>query len=202
MPKGEVERLLGTFDPRRPRELRDLAIATLLFANGLRVSEVAGLRRSQVGREEGHPVIELSGKGGSRTRTTLRPEVAKLLETHIAKNAPHGEYLFRAMPRNPRHFEREGRDPRTRPISTHSIEKMLKRAARKARLDPRRVRPHAGRVFFVTEAYEATGDLERVSRGVGHEDLSTTRGYLRYLDTAGKHPALALPALTPKRPTP
>jgi len=130
-------------------------------------------------------------------KSVLSPDVEKTLEEHLRKNVPHGQYVFRAMPTNAKYHEGKGRDPRTRPIGTRSILVMLKRYARLAQLDPRSIRPHGGRVFFITEAYRRTHDLERVARAVGHKSLGTTRRYLRYLEEAKDHAALAV-RLTPR----
>lgn len=197
--KKDVEQLLGAMDPKTPRGLRDRAIAMMLFGQGLRVSEVAKLQRKQLVTEDGYIVARLVGKGGSAVKSVLSPEVDQVLQEHLRKNVPHGEYLFRALPRNPKFFESRGQDPRTRPITTHSILVALKRYARAAGLDPGSVRTHGGRVFFITEAYRRTHDLERVSRAVGHKSIATTKRYLRYLEEHREHAALAI-HLTPREP--
>ena len=179
--KREVEVLLGVMDPSTPLGLRDRTITMLFYGQGLRLAEVATLERDHLTTEDGYTVIRRAGKGGRKFRSVLSPEAERLLREHLKKNAPHGRYIFRAMPRNGSYQVKEGRDPRTRPLSAWSIRKSLKRHARLAGLDPGSIRPHAGRVFFVTEGYRRTGDLEAVSRDVGHVSIATTRGYLHHL---------------------
>jgi len=190
--KREVELLLGAMDSTTARGLRDRAIGLLLFGQGLRVSEVAKLEKRHLATEDGYTVIRLAGKGGTIVKSVLSPDVEQVLGEHLRKNVPQGQYVFRAMPTNAKYHEGKGRDPRTRPIGTRSILVMLKSHARQAKLDPRSIRPHGGRVFFITEAYRRTHDLERVARAVGHQSLGTTRRYLRYLEEANDHAALAV----------
>jgi integrase/recombinase XerD len=197
--KREAEQLLGVMDPATLPGLRDRAIGMLLFGQGLRVSEVAKLEKRHLSTEDGYTVIRLAGKGGSLVKSVLSPDVEAVLREHLKKNVPQGEYVFRAMPRNAKYHEGKGRDPRTRPIGTRSILVMLKNYARRARLDPGSIRPHGGRVFFITEAYRRTHDLERIARAVGHRSLATTRRYLRYLEEPKDHAALAV-HLSPREP--
>jgi integrase/recombinase XerD len=197
--KREVEMLLGAMDTHQARGLRDRAIAMLLFGQGLRVSEVAKLERRHLSTEDGYTVLRLAGKGGAAQKSVLSPEVGEVFQEHLGRNVPHGTYLFRAMPRNAKYFEGTGCDPRTRPLGARSILVMLKSYARQAGLDPASVRPHGGRVFFITEAYRRTHDLERVARAVGHKSIGTTRRYLRYLEEPREHAALAV-HLAPREP--
>lgn len=195
--KRDAEQLLGAMDQGSPRGLRNRAIGMILFGQGLRVSEVAKLQKKHLATEDGYTVVRLAGKGGAIVKSVLSPDVDRVLQDHLRKNVPHGEYVFRAMPTNSRYHEGKGRDPRTRPIGTRSILVMLKRYARRAQLDPGSVRAHGGRVFFITEAYRRTRDLERVASAVGHRSLSTTRRYLRYIQELKDHAALSV-RLTPR----
>jgi len=183
-PREEVERLLQRIDPATPRGARDRAIMLLLFNQGLRVSEVARLQRPSIQQHGEHTLLSLVGKGGSEIRSVLAPRVKTALETHLRINAPQGLFVFQALGK---------RFPGVRPsITPRSIHSSLKRFARLAGLDPRGVRPHSGRVFFITQAYLKSRDLERVATAVGHRNLATTRRYLRYQDILGSHPALLI----------
>ncbi len=86
-----------------------------------------------------------------------------------------------------------------RPISARAIHAMVKRYARKAGLDPRVLRPHSGRVFFITQSYLKTRDLERMARAVGHRELATTRRYLRLGAVLEDHPAKLIDLLPHRR---
>ena len=161
------------------------------------MSEVAKLHRDNLASEDGYVVIRLSGKGGRVTHTVLSPDAEKIIRAHRAKVKGASGYLFLAMARNGHYQKSLGRDPRTRPISTRSVLMMLKSYARKAGLDPKVIRPHGGRVFFVTEAYRRTHDLEGIAHAVGHANLGSTRKYLRYVAEHKDHAALSV-LLTPR----
>ena len=180
--KREVELLLGVMDTQTPIGLRDRTIAMLLYGHGIRLSEVATLEKRHFATEDGSLVIRRAGKGGRLLKRFLNPDTEKMLREHLKRNVPLGEYVFRAMARNASFHAKAGRDPRLRPISVRAIQENLKRHARRAGLDPGSIRPHGGRVFFVTEGYRRSGNLEAVSREVGHARLDTTRRYLRYLE--------------------
>lgn len=199
--KREVEYVLGTFDTSTPRGLRDFLITYLVLVYGIRVSAVAGLRKNQIAEEDGIPIIILRDKGATVKRG-LRKDLAELLEKHIKMNCPGGEYVFRAMPRNDLYFRSAGKDLRTRPITTQSVEEMLRRAARRAGLGDakvRSIRPHSGRVFFITHGTEITGDMELVGRFAGHSSYNTTRRYRRYQESPRSDPALLM-SIRPRKP--
>jgi integrase/recombinase XerD len=188
----EVERLLQSTVPETAIGLRDRALLLLLFHQGLRVSEVAKLRTEHLRQQDGHLILGLLGKGGSVIQTVLAPPVARVLREHLGRSVPSGGNVFRAMPRNPGFFTQAGRVLSETPITIRSIHERVKHYARKAGLDPSGVRPHSGRVFFITSAYLKCRDLERVARAVGHRNLATTRRYLRLQETLSDHPSLLI----------
>jgi site-specific recombinase XerD len=166
----EVRRLLRAISPTDRRGRRDLLILTLLFNQGLRVSEVARLERSNVMRFGRQTYLSLVGKGGGEVRSVLPHHVARLLDRHLSE-AAGPRYVFTRL-------DGGGGGP-DRPLAVRVIHRRLKGYARKAGIDPATVRPHSGRVFFITQSYLLTRDLERVARAVGHRELATTRRYLR-----------------------
>lgn len=178
----EVARLFRAMNPRSPVGRRDLLIFLLLFNHGLRVSEVARLERSSVLRSDRRTYLALVGKGGSEVRSVLRDDVAELLDRHIRSLPPGGRFVFSRMDR--------GSLTERRPLSTRFIHLQLKHYAERAGLDPSTVRPHSGRVFFITQSYLRTRDLELVARAVGHRELATTRRYLRLGSALEEHPAI------------
>src|SRR5438094_8454200 len=86
-----------------------------------------------------------------------------------------------------------------RHLANRVIYDRLKAYIAKAGLNPTYIRPHSGRVFFITQSYFKTRDLERVARAVGHRDLATTRRYLRLGSVLGDHPARVI-TLAPPSP--
>jgi integrase/recombinase XerD len=186
---AEVVKLLGSMSPRSRRGRRDLLIALLLFNQGLRVSEVARLERSNVLRSGKRTYLALVGKGGSEVRSVLQDEVAALLDKHLRCLDAESRYLFSRLTSD---------KAAECPITPRAIHANLKRYAARAGLDPTFIRPHSGRVYFITQSYLKTRDLERVARAVGHRELATTRRYLRLGSALEDHPA-SLIELLPRR---
>lgn len=177
----QVARLLGQVSQRSLVGRRDLLILLLLFNQGLRVSEVANLKRSNILRNGRQTYLALVGKGGSEVRSVLRDDVAKLLDRHVQSIPPGSDILFtRSGTRGVGEL---------RPLTSRAIHGTLRRYAIRAGLNPATVRPHSGRVYFITQSYLLTRDLERVARAVGHRELATTRRYLRLGSALEDHPA-------------
>lgn len=189
----DVRRLLRTIGSRTPRRQRDLLMTLLFFNQGLRISEVARLERSHVKRHGKRTYLELVGKGGSEIRSSLPNDLAALLERHLRERNPESPFVFTRMDQE----EPGGRLPE-RPLATRTIRGKFKDYAVQAGLDPTLVRPHSGRVYFITQSYQKTRDLERVARVVGHRDLATTRRYLRLGSMLNDHAAMLM-NLTPRR---
>ncbi len=193
---AEVRRLLGVIPAARPAGRRDLLIALLLFNQGLRLSEVSRLERSQILRHGRQTYLAIVGKGGSEIRSVLGKDVAALLEVHVQELPAGRRFLFTRLD------GRGGRDRDAspdRPLDPTTIRTKLKAYAALAGLDPTLVRPHSGRVFFITQSYLATRDLERVARAVGHRELATTRRYLRLGTALEDHPARLIDILPRRR---
>jgi site-specific recombinase XerD len=190
--EDDVRRLLKTIGSRSPRSRRDLLITLFFFNQGLRLSEVARLERSHVMRHGRRTYLSLVGKGGSEIRSVLSDDVARLLDRHLQEQRPPGRFVFSRMDRP----AAQGAVP-DRPLATRVIYERLKTYVARAGLDPASIRPHCGRVYFITQSYLRTRDLERVARAVGHRDLATTRRYLRLGAVLEDHPAMLMD-LVPK----
>jgi site-specific recombinase XerD len=189
----EVQRLLQAIGSRSPRRRRDLLIALLLFNQGLRISEAARLERSHVMKHGNRTYLALVGKGGSEIRSVLPNDLAGLLERYLRGQNPPSRFVFTRMDQ-----EEGGGLGSARPLAARTIRAKLRDYVQKAGLDPAQVRPHSGRVFFITQSYLKTRDLERVARAVGHRELATTRRYLRLGSALEDHPAMLM-GLTPHR---
>jgi integrase/recombinase XerD len=192
--REDVRRLLRTIGSRNPQRRRDLLVVLLLFNQGLRISEVARLERSHVNRHGRRTYLALVGKGGAEIRSGLPDELAGLLERHLRGLDPRSRFVFTRMDQ-----EEHGGRPPERHLAVRTIRAKFKDYALKAGLDPTLIRPHCGRVYFITQSYLRTRDLERVARAVGHRELATTRRYLRLGSMLEDHPAMLMD-LTPRRP--
>jgi integrase/recombinase XerD len=163
--QAEVERLLAGPDPATPRGLRDRAMLELLYASGLRVSELCALRTGQLDLRRG--LVRVIGKG---SRERLVPAGSKAL-------AALREYLERGRPalrpRGDTLFPGRG----GRPMTRQNFWVQLRRLGREAGIDADRLSPHVVRHSFATHLVEHGADLRTVQQLLGHRDISTTEIY-------------------------
>jgi integrase/recombinase XerD len=161
----EVEALLAAPRAQTPYGVRDRAMLELLYATGLRVSELCQLRLDHVNLERG--VVLATGKG-RKQRLVPVGEVA--LET-LAR------YLSEARPQLDRHrSEALFLSQRGGPLTRQAFWKTLARYARQAGID-RPISPHKLRHSFATHLLERGADLRAVQSMLGHVDISTTQIY-------------------------
>lgn len=162
----EVERILAAPDVRTDRGLRDAAMIHLMYAAGLRVSELCTLKLGDLDLQRG--VVAAFGKGGKRR---LVP-VGEVALDHVSR------YLRDVRPK------RAGRDPalflspRGRRFSRQGFWKLLKRYAVGAGVTTP-ISPHKLRHSFATHLLRGGADLRAVQAMLGHADLSTTEIYTR-----------------------
>ena len=162
----EVERLLAAPDPRKAAGRRDRAMLELLYATGLRVSELVSLSVNDVHLE---------------TRTVLaRGKGSK--ERLVPLGAPAGEAirLYLSSARERLLAGRRSRDlfvtPRGRRMTRQGFWKLLARHARAAGI-ARPVSPHQLRHSFATHLLAGGADLRAVQAMLGHADVATTQIY-------------------------
>jgi integrase/recombinase XerD len=169
---GEVTALLAQPADQERRGLRDRALLELLYACGLRVSEAAGLRGTQVDLTAGF--VTVLGKGGKERVVPLGRAARAALE----------DYLVRARPQllggRPSPFVFLG--PRGRPLTRQAIWKLVRRRALAAGLG-RRVSPHTLRHTFATHLLGGGADLRVVQALLGHADVGTTQIYTHVAPT-------------------
>lgn len=166
--EDEMERLLRAPDAGDPRGLRDRAMLELLYASGLRVSELVALQLAQVNRRAG--VLRLSGKGGKERMVPFGECAAGWLERYLAdargallgEGAAAVEDLF---------VTRRGRG-----MSRQAFWQLLRRHARRAGIR-KTLSPHVLRHTFATHLLNHGADLRVVQMLLGHGDLSTTQIY-------------------------
>ncbi len=162
----EVERLLGTPDPRTPAGRRDRAMLELLYATGLRVSELVSLRLNDVNLET--RVLIARGKGDKERLVPVGAPAAEAVKAYLATAR---ERLLRG---------RRSKDlfvtPRGGRMTRQGFAKILDRQARRAGIR-RRISPHKLRHSFATHLLEGGADLRAVQEMLGHADVSTTQIY-------------------------
>jgi integrase/recombinase XerD len=162
----EVESLLGAPTVSDPLGNRDRTMLEVLYATGLRVSELVNLRMAQVNLNQG--VIRILGKGNRERLIPLGGESIKWL-TEFTRG-PRGEILLERQ--TDYLFPTRRGDRMTRQAFWH----IIKRYARKAAI-AKDLSPHSLRHAFATHLLNHGADLRVVQMLLGHSDLSTTQIY-------------------------
>jgi integrase/recombinase XerD len=168
----EVERLVGTPDPSTPRGLRDRALIELLYATGLRVSELIALRPQDVNLESRY--LTTVGKGRKERLVPIGEEAADWVARYQRTARP----ALLGARRSPRLFvnARGGAG-----LTRVGFWKILKQYGRQAGVG-RTLSPHVLRHSFATHLLERGADLRAIQLMLGHADLSTTQIYTHILD--------------------
>jgi integrase/recombinase XerD len=168
----EVDRLLAQPDTRTPRGLRDKALIEVLYATGLRVSELVSLRAGDLELEGGY--LTCIGKGDKQRMVPLGQEAADWVRQYLREGRPA---LLRRKT-SPWLFvnARVGG-----PLSRIGFWKVLREYGIKAGL-PRSLSPHVLRHSFATHLLERGADLRMIQLMLGHADLSTTQIYTHVLE--------------------
>lgn len=162
----EVERLLNLPKGRTPRAIRDDALIELLYATGLRVSEITDLPLQAINTEAGYLIA--TGKGRKQRIIPIGEVAIQKLKTYLTAGRAQltkgrtSDHLF--LTRSGHGFTRQG------------CWKLLKKYARLAGIK-RAVSPHMLRHSFATHLLERGADLRSVQAMLGHADLSTTQIY-------------------------
>jgi integrase/recombinase XerD len=175
MSESEVTRLLAQARSeadiagrgQRLRAQRLACLVELLYATGLRVSELVGLKTGAV--EKGRDVLIVRGKGGRERMVPISPRARNALQLWLEFRAGEaslksGDHIF------PSHG-------RAGHLSRQHFALELKALATRAGLDPELVHPHVLRHAFATHLVNSGADLVSVQQMLGHADISTTQIY-------------------------
>ena len=162
----EVESLLGAPLVSDPLGNRDRTMLEVLYATGLRVSELVNLRHGQVNTTQG--VIRILGKGNRERLIPLGEEAMRWLKDFASGS--RGEILLERQ--TDYLFPTRRGDRMTRQAFWH----IIKRYARKAGIN-KELSPHTLRHAFATHLLNHGADLRVVQMLLGHSDLSTTQIY-------------------------
>ncbi|EQC4552337.1 site-specific tyrosine recombinase XerD [Cronobacter malonaticus] len=165
--EAQVERLLQAPTVEEPIELRDKAMLEVLYATGLRVSELVGLTMSDVSLRQG--VVRVNGKGNKERLVPLGEEAVYWLEQYLTHGRPwllNGQSLDILFPSN-----------RARQMTRQTFWHRIKHYAQLAGIDSEKLSPHVLRHAFATHLLNHGADLRVVQMLLGHSDLSTTQIY-------------------------
>jgi integrase/recombinase XerD len=164
--REEMESLLGQPAEATPAGIRDRAILELLYASGIRVSELTGLTLNRVNRQMGFLVTV--GKGRKERIVPVGQSALQWLGRYIEQARP---VFLRKKTSSVLFLNRSGEA-----FSRQGLWKLIKKYARMAGLE-RKVHPHTFRHSFATHLLEGGADLRSVQVMLGHADISTTQIY-------------------------
>ena len=163
----ETETLLNTPDVGTPKGLRDRAMLELLYACGLRVSELVSLKQGQINMKTG--VLRLVGKGMKERLVPFGECATDWLERYLRDSRP---LLLEGHPQTEDLFVTR----RGRAMSRQAFWQMLRQVAKKADIT-KPLTPHTLRHTFATHLLNHGADLRAVQMLLGHSDLATTQIY-------------------------
>jgi len=165
--EGQVEALIRAPDVDTPLGLRDRAMFELIYATGLRVSELVGVRADQVNLRQG--VLRVTGKGGKDRLVPIGDEAEHWLQRYYAEARPllaQGREIAEVFITN----RRAG-------MTRQMFWTTVKRHARSAGIEASRISPHVLRHCFATHLLNHGADLRALQMLLGHSSLSTTQIY-------------------------
>jgi integrase/recombinase XerD len=163
---ADVERLLSAPDPAEPRGARDAAMLEVLYATGLRASELVGLRLGDLRLDAGY--LSCIGKGSKERVVPLGSAASAALSAYLAS----GREALLGGKRSEAVFVGRAGSPLTR----QGIWKLIKAYGRRAGIRAS-LSPHVVRHSFATHLLENGADLRAVQMLLGHADISTTQIY-------------------------
>jgi integrase/recombinase XerD len=163
---GEVERLLAAPDVRTKLGLRDRAMLEFMYATGLRVSEVAGLKLSDINYDAGF--VRSIGKGNKERIVPVGKQAIEWVQRYIRE----ARSLFARADGMAEVFV----STRGKPLSRKTIWRLIKKHAGAAGI-AKNIMPHALRHSFATHLLDNGGDLRVIQEMLGHADISTTQVY-------------------------
>jgi integrase/recombinase XerD len=162
----EVEQFLEKIDTKAVHGLRDRAMIELLYASGLRISELANARLENFNFEE--RIVRVTGKGNKTRLVPVGRKACEALAAYLSTERPKlvkrhsGSEIFLS--------ERGGK------LTTARIWQIVKKHARRAGLE-KNIYPHLLRHSFATHLLGNGADLRIIQEMLGHADISTTQVY-------------------------
>lgn len=166
--EDEMERLLAAPDTATEEGLRDRAILEVMYASGLRISELIALKAADVDLDGG--LLACHGKGSKERRIPIGKSATRWLELYRSARAR------RSSAHDPRLFVNSLGAPLTRQVVWAAIKRLAERAGLE------NVSPHTLRHSFATHLLQRGADSRSVQSLLGHSDISTTQIYTHMTD--------------------
>jgi integrase/recombinase XerD len=164
--RQEIDRLLAAPDPAKPTGQRDRAMLELLYATGLRVTELCRLELNNIEKDSG--VVRVTGKGNKQRLVPFGESAGEAVEKYLSQGRPEllkgraSRFLFVTA--------------RGGAMTRQGFWKLLGGYGRKVGIF-RDLTPHVVRHSFATHLVEGGADLRSVQIMLGHADISTTQVY-------------------------
>lgn len=201
----ELDRLLAVYGQKNEMaDLRNRAILEMLFSTGLRVSELSGLKKSEVNLERGE--FSVGGKGGKRRLVFLSSSARSWLGQYLRRRKDKTDWLFVGQGKGKKKLGFRNRDLGSREknesddrsantksqtlkpkssadahLTPRQIERIVKRAAKLAGI-VKKVTPHVLRHCFATDLLANGADIRAVQTMLGHANITTTQIYTHVTD--------------------
>ncbi len=187
MSRDEVDRLIAAAAAQDSDQgVRLACMVELIYASGLRVSELTALPLAALARDPAFLMVR--GKGEKDRLAPLNPAARQAVKTYLEIRKT---FLPKGDAANPWLFPSRGKAGRLTP---RRFAQLLDEAAADAGIDPARVSPHVLRHAFATHLLEGGADLRVVQKLLGHSDIATTQIYTHVASdrlaevVATKHP--------------
>ncbi len=180
--EAEVSQLIKTAgEPGTPESVRLVCLLEMLYATGLRVSELVGLPMAAIGSNE--EFLTIAGKAGRERVVPLSNPAQKAMNTYMdarkkfigsENKTAQEKWVFPSRTSTSGHLTRQ------------RFAQLLKDLARDAEVDESRVSPHVLRHAFATHLLNNGADLRSVQKMLGHADIATTQVYTHIMSDQAK----------------
>jgi site-specific recombinase XerD len=194
----ELDRLLQVYNDDNMTEIRNRAILEVFFSTGLRVSELSGLKKSEVNLERGE--FSVTGKGGKRRLVFLSDSARSWLSKYLQRRKDKTDWLFVGQGKGKKKssdVRRQMSDVSSQTtndkqqttneqlgsgaLTPRQIERVVHAAAKKAGI-VKKVTPHTIRHSFATDLLSNGADIRAVQTMLGHANITTTQIYTHVTD--------------------
>ncbi len=164
--QAEIVSMIAAASGKKIQQVRDQAILEILYASGLRVSELADLKTTSINYDVGF--VRAVGKGSKERIIPLGKKAREALQKYLLRARPQ---LLKGQTNDVLFLSRLGKK-----ISRQSLWAVIKFYARKANIK-KTIKPHTLRHTFATHLLEHGADLRSVQEMLGHADIATTQIY-------------------------